>query len=136
MRFQSLVFLWIGAFVVPGLVGLLLASDTPLPRWFLAGLNIGLALGTGLVMFFFITSIYIIGIACPWCIVVWAMTIPQFCAVTAYTLRTGVWSSRIAANPWVQAFTPFSLHIAGLWLFVIAASIVLQFWSFFSSWLS
>jgi hypothetical protein len=34
-------------------------------------------------------SIFVLGTLCPWCMVVWTVTIPMFWAVTLYNLSSG-----------------------------------------------
>ncbi|WAL40598.1 vitamin K epoxide reductase family protein [Brevibacterium sp. BRM-1] len=126
-------FLGIMAFVVPLLLGILLVSRTPIPRWVMIGLNVGLALGTVFVMFLFITSIYVIGIGCPWCIVVWSVTIPMFCIVTARNALTGAFGAGIADSTGTYALASNAVFAAVAWMLVIYGCIVLHFWPYFSS---
>ena len=37
-------------------------------------------------------SIFALGTLCPWCMVVWTVTIPLFWAVTLYNLKAGNWA--------------------------------------------
>ncbi len=39
-------------------------------------------------------SVFEYGSLCPWCMVVWLVTIPLFWSVLGWTLRAGVWGSR------------------------------------------
>ncbi|WP_113903943.1 MULTISPECIES: vitamin K epoxide reductase family protein [Brevibacterium] len=125
--------LGIGAFVVPLLIGVLLLAGVRLPRWIMIGLNIGLGLGVVLVMYLFHASIYVIGVGCPWCIVVWFMTIPLFCAVTAHNALTGGFGRSVAESTAVRVIAKENVAIAVLWLLIIAACIVVQFWNYFST---
>lgn len=125
--------LGIAAFIFPLFVGVLLASRAKVPDWVMVGLNIGLACGIGLVMFLFYVSIYVIGVGCPWCIVVWTVTIPMFCAVTAHNVLEGRFSKALSDNTFVRVLAKENLPIAIVWLLLIAAAIVVQFWNFFST---
>lgn len=125
--------LGIAAFIFPLLLGVLFLSRTNLPRWIMLGLNIGLALGTVLVMFLFYVSIYAIGVGCPWCMVVWTMTIPMFVAVSAHNVLAGNFGRRIAQNPILKVVSKENVAIFVLWMLVIAACIIVQFWNFFST---
>jgi uncharacterized membrane protein len=126
-------FLGIAAFIFPLLLGVLLISRTRIPGWVMAGLNVGLLLGTVFVMFLFYTSIYRIGVGCPWCMVVWAVTIPMFCAVTGYNVLAGNFGAGVRDNAFTRVFAANSLLISLLWLFVIFACVVIQFWTYFGS---
>lgn len=125
--------LGIGAFIFPLLLGVLLLAGTKVPRWVMVGLNIGLALGTVLVMFLFYISIFKIGVGCPWCMVVWTMTIPMFVAVTSHNVLAGNFGDRLPANPIARVMAKENVPIFVLWMLVIAACIVVQFWNFFST---
>ncbi|WP_350271272.1 vitamin K epoxide reductase family protein [Brevibacterium sp. CBA3109] len=125
--------LGIGAFIFPLLLGVLLLAGAKIPRWVMVGLNIGLALGTVLVMFLFYVSIYEIGVGCPWCMVVWTVTIPMFVAVTAHNALAGNFGVTIAKNPIARVLSKENVAIFVLWMLVIAACIVVQFWNFFST---
>lgn len=128
-------FLGIMAFVVPLLLGVLLLSRTRIPTWVMIGLNIGLAAGTAFVMFLFISSIYVIGIGCPWCIVVWTVTIPMFCIVTAANALTGAFGARVAQSTATYVIGSNAVLLAVVWMLVIYGCIVSRFWVYFSSFL-
>lgn len=125
--------LGIAAFVFPLLLGILILAGTKLPGWIMVGLNIGLFLGAVLVTFLFYVSIYVIGIGCPWCIIVWAVTIPMFVAVTARNMLVGNFGPSLAENSFVRVLAKENIAISGLWLLIIAACIVTQFWGYFST---
>ncbi|MDN6603488.1 vitamin K epoxide reductase family protein [Brevibacterium sp.] len=125
--------LGIGAFIFPLLLGVLLIVGAKIPGWVMVGLNVGLALGVVLVMFLFYISIYAIGVGCPWCMVVWTMTIPMFVAVTAHNALAGNFGAGIAQNPIARVLAKENVAIFVLWMLIIAACIVVQFWNFFST---
>lgn len=126
-------FLGIAAFVVPLFMGVLLVSRAEIPRWIWVALNVGLFLGVVAVIALFITSIYVIGIGCPWCIVVWTVVIPMFWVVTSYNAVEGNLGRRIADNGGVFAFASHGLLIGIMCMIVIYALIVIRFWTFFGS---
>jgi uncharacterized membrane protein len=70
-------------------IGVLLASRVVLPRWVWLGLNVGALAGVVFVHWLVYQSLYSIGALCPWCMVVWAVTLPIFVYVTAANLATG-----------------------------------------------
>lgn len=125
--------LGIGAFIFPLLLGVLLMAGAKIPGWVMIGLNIGLALGTVLVMFLFYVSIYVIGVGCPWCMVVWTMTIPMFVAVTAHNVLAANFGARLARNPIARVLAKENAALFVLWMLIIAACILVQFWTFFSA---
>ncbi|WP_210605340.1 vitamin K epoxide reductase family protein [Brevibacterium oceani] len=125
--------LGIAAFVFPLLLGVLILAGTKLPGWVMIGLNIGLALGVVLVMFLFYTSIYKIGVGCPWCIIVWTMTIPMFVAVTGHNVLAGRFGQRVTQSPIVRVLAKENVALSVLWMLIIFACIVVQFWAFFTT---
>ena len=125
--------LGIAAFIFPLLLGVLLLAGARIPGWVMVGLNVGLALGTTLVMFLFYISIYKIGVGCPWCMVVWTMTIPMFVSVTAHNALAGNFGAGIARNPIARVLAKENIAIFVLWLLVITACVVVQFWNFFAT---
>ena len=69
--------------------GALLFAGVELPRSMWLGLNIGALAGVAFVVWLVIQSLYVIGALCPWCMVVWAVTIPIFWQVTTDNLASG-----------------------------------------------
>lgn len=124
-------FIGVAAYVFPLLLGVLLLSRTRIPGWVMVGLNVGLAGGVALVMYLFVQSIFVIGIGCPWCMVVWTVTIPMFCLVTAYNLMTGNFGRTLAQTGAAQVIGRLWPLVAVVWLVVIGASVVLTFDTFF-----
>lgn len=125
--------LGIAAFIFPLLLGVLLISRVHIPGWVMVGLNIGLLGGVALVVFLYISSIWVIGIGCPWCIVVWSITIPLFCTTTGYNALAGNFGAGVRDNVTVRVFASSSLLISVVLVFVIYVSIVVRFWGYFST---
>lgn len=126
-------FLGIGAFAVPIMLGALLVAGVELPRWFMTGLNIGLLGGVVMVTYLQYASLFEIGAGCPWCMVVWVVTILQFCVVTARSARAGAFGAVLRDSLLARVLSGMPLAIAGLWLFIVAAVVLVQFWTFFSA---
>ena len=76
-------------FTVVIMFGALLFAGLELPRSMWLGLNIGALAGMSFVVWLVIQSLYVIGALCPWCMVVWAITIPIFWQVTTDNLASG-----------------------------------------------
>lgn len=129
-------FLGIGAFVFPLLLGVLLVSRHEIRPWIMVGLNIGLLAGVALVMFLFYASIYAIGIGCPWCMVVWVVTILEFCAVTARNTLTGAFGRGLQESTAARTLASSPILIGCVWLLVIAVCIVTRFWVYFGGLLT
>jgi uncharacterized membrane protein len=78
----------IAAFSVVGVSGLLAVTKVPLPRWYWIGLATGALAGVGFVHWLIFDSLYRIGALCPYCMVVWAVTIPLLVVVASIVLRS------------------------------------------------
>ncbi|GAB3034716.1 vitamin K epoxide reductase family protein [Parafrigoribacterium mesophilum] len=81
--------LGIAGFVVPILVGVSILAGARFARWFWILFNLGVVGAFGLVCWFITQSLLVLGTLCPWCLVVWSVTIPLFWAVTLYNLKSG-----------------------------------------------
>ena len=68
--------------------GALLFTGVELPRLMWLGLNFGALAGMVFVIWLVSQSLYVIGALCPWCMVVWAVTIPIFWQVTTDNLAS------------------------------------------------
>lgn len=75
-------------FTIVIMFGALLFAGVVLPRSIWLGLNFGALLGMTLVVWLVSQSLYVIGALCPWCMVVWAVTIPIFWQVTTDNLAS------------------------------------------------
>lgn len=78
------------AFAILTTVGAAILAGAAFARWFWIALNLGMLLAFAFAIFLIVTSIYFLGTLCPWCMVVWSVTIPAFYAVTLYNVTTGV----------------------------------------------
>lgn len=121
-------FLGIGAFSVVLTLGVLLASQVRLPRWVLDGLAVGGTLGLAFVAWLISQSLYSIGALCPWCMVVWSVTIPIFVWTTLLAARAHRPSSAAVELLWDLRF----LIVLGAYVLVIVLALV-QFWSYWET---
>ena len=75
-------------FTIVIMFGALLFAGVELPRSMWLGLNLGALAGMFFVVWLVGQSLYVIGALCPWCMVVWAVTIPIFWQVTTDNLAS------------------------------------------------
>ena len=75
-------------FTIVIMFGALLFTGVELPRLMWLGLNLGALAGMVFVIWLVSQSLYAIGALCPWCMVVWAVTIPIFWQVTTDNLAS------------------------------------------------
>ncbi|WP_214104509.1 vitamin K epoxide reductase family protein [Acrocarpospora catenulata] len=114
----------VAAFAALAAIGAaMLAGARPRP-WFWAGLQAGVTFGVVFVHWLIWQSLYVIGALCPYCMVVWVVTILLFWYVTLVNLgRTR--AGRLLAEYHAVALTAWFLLIIGL--------ITVRFWDYWSS---
>ncbi len=76
-------------FTIVIMFGALLFTGVEIPSAMWVGLNLGALAGMFFVIWLVGQSLYVIGALCPWCMVVWAVTIPIFWQVTIDNLASG-----------------------------------------------
>ena len=79
----------VAAFVAPVAVGVGLLAGARFARWFWALFLLGLALAWVFVTWLFTQTVFSIGTLCPWCMLVWAVTIPLFWISLVYLSARG-----------------------------------------------
>lgn len=87
-------------------VGVSVWATPRFARWFWGVFNLGVLGALALVIWLIAQSIYVLGTLCPWCLVVWVITIPLAVFLTGRNARTGVFGARVqplggAAWPWL-----------------------------------
>ena len=125
--------LGIAAFAIATTLGLLVLSRTPLPRWIWAGLQVGLTAGLAMVVWLVSQSLYSIGALCPYCMVVWAVVIPMFVAVTATNLERGVLPVPAGARGAVVGLGDYKVLVVALAYLIIVVLAGVRFWDYWST---
>lgn len=67
--------------------GVLLAAGSKVSRWVWVGAQLAATVGVIFMHYLFFQGVYRINAICPWCFVVWMITIPVFWHLTLYNLR-------------------------------------------------
>lgn len=112
-------------FTAVAVTGAALLAGATLPRWYRYGLQAGVTLGALFVHWLAFQSLYRIGALCPYCLVVWATTIPIFWYVTLDNLRH--LSGRRGRA--ISRVRQFHGAILTAWVLVIVVAIAARFWS-------
>ncbi|OBG73702.1 hypothetical protein A5714_23320 [Mycobacterium sp. E2462] len=116
------------AFAVVVVTGLLAVTKVPLPHWYWVGLTVGLLIGAAFVHWLIFQSLYRINALCPYCMVVWVVTISLLVVVAS-----------IAARPVLPQSGPVALlyqwrwSIAALWFTAVFLLIMARFWDYWST---
>ena len=85
----------LGGFVAPIAVGVAMLAGARFARWFWVALNVGVLGAFAFILWLAYQSIFNLGTLCPWCMLVWSMTIPMFWALTLSNARAGVFGARL-----------------------------------------
>ncbi|SNR63282.1 Uncharacterized membrane protein [Haloechinothrix alba] len=118
------------AVVVTSGVGLLAAFRPP--RWYWLGMLAGSMFGLLFVHWLIYHSLYTIEALCPYCMVVWAVTVPIFWYTLLRVLRNELWLPAPVA--WlVDRVARLHTFVLTLWFLGIAALIVWVFWDYWST---
>ncbi|MGK2869288.1 MAG: vitamin K epoxide reductase family protein [Mycobacterium sp.] len=115
------------AFTAVLVTGVLAVARVNLPRWYWAGLAIGTALGVVFVHWLIFQSLYRIGALCPYCMVVWAVTIPLLVIVSSIALRADT-RTGVAA-----AIYQWRWSLVALWFTAVLLMILVRFWNYWST---
>ncbi|MUL65559.1 hypothetical protein BOO86_13865 [Mycobacterium sp. CBMA 234] len=117
----------IAGFSVVIVTGALAVAGTRLPRWYWAGLTGGTLLGAVFVHWLIYESLYEIGALCPYCMVVWVITMALLAVVAPIALRP------LADNKLAHALYQWRWPLYALWITAIALLILDRFWSYWST---
>ena len=125
--------LGVAGFPVVAATGAAMLAGARLAAWYWAGLQIGTTAAVVFVHWLIFSSLYRIGALCPYCMVVWAVTIPVFWYVTMR--NTGAIAPRLpgALRRALGLAQRRSGVILTVWFLVIAAGIVQRFWLYWST---
>jgi uncharacterized membrane protein len=119
--------LGIVGFTVVVVVGVLAVAKVSLPQWFWSGLAVGTLLGAVFVHWLIYQSLYVIGALCPYCMVVWTMTIPLLAVVSSVALRP------LAGNGFARALYQWRWSLVALWFTGLILLILVRFWAYWST---
>ena len=128
--------LGVAGFSVVLTVGVAVVAGARLDRWFWLGLQAGVTFGVGFVHWLIFQSLYRIDALCPYCMVVWTVTIPIFWYVTLHNLRRGFLR---APQSWRQAVSLLSRNhtvVLTVWYLAIVFLVAQRFWDYWSTLLT
>jgi uncharacterized membrane protein len=122
--------LGIVAFTVVLVAGVLSVAKVAIPQWFWASLAAGLLVGAVFVHWLIYQSLYRIGALCPYCMVVWAMTITLLVVVTSIAVRPVLESRDSTA---ARLLYQWRWSITALWFTAVFLLIMVRFWDYWST---
>jgi len=117
----------VASFTLVIVTGVLAISRVPLPRWYWVGLMAGTGLGVVFIHWLISESLYNIGALCPYCMVVWSVTVPLFVVVSAIALRP------LADNSVARFLYHWRWPLVALWFTAVVLAILVRFWDYWST---
>lgn len=115
-------------FTVVLVTGVLAVAKVPLPRWYWAGLAAGILVGAVFVHWLIFQSLYRIGALCPYCMVVWAVTITLLVVVASIAFRPSPEGSGV-----IRVLFGWRWSISVVWFTAVFLLIMVRFWDYWST---
>lgn len=85
--------LGLGGFVAPIAVGVAILAGAQFARWFWLALNIGVTGALAFCIWLISNSIFELATLCPYCMIVWAVTILMFWTLTLFNAKNGLFGA-------------------------------------------
>ena len=120
----------IAGFAAIAMVGAALLAGAVLRRWFWIGVQVGVTFGVVFVHWLIFQSLYVIGALCPYCMIVWTVTIPIFWYTTVHTLQPLRHSGPAGLRPVLAAVTEYRIAILTAWYLLVLSLIAYRFWDY------
>ncbi|MFZ2126230.1 MAG: vitamin K epoxide reductase family protein [Candidatus Microsaccharimonas sp.] len=117
------------AFAVVVTVALAGLAGVKFPRWWLILANIGFLLGMIFSYWLFFSSVYVIEVLCPWCLIVTASTTIIFSSMLHYNLKVNTFKFAKKHNERIQRFLAAGYHqmIVLGWLALMFVLVFMKF---------
>ena len=120
----------VAAFPVVVTTGVALLAGFRPPRWYWVGMLAATTLAVVFIHWLIVQSLYSIGALCPYCMVVWVVTIPLFWYTTLRTLREGHLGS--AGRSLGAGLGTVHTVVVVVWYLVIVALVLQRFWDYWT----
>lgn len=117
-------------FTVVVVTGVLAVAKVELPQWYWVGLAAGVAVGAVFVHWLIFESLYRIGALCPYCMVVWAMTISLLVVIASVMFGPALERRQTGV---AQLVYQWRWSIAALWFTAVVLLIMARFWDYWST---
>ena len=121
-------------FTIVVTVGVAIAAGAQLARWFWWSLWAGTAAAVVFVHWLIFQSLYRIGALCPYCMIVWVVTIPVFWYTTLRLARTC--TLREPAARVARHASDYHTAVVTVWYLTLAVLIAERFWDYWTTVLS
>jgi uncharacterized membrane protein len=119
--------LGVAGFVAPIAVGVSILAGARFARWYWIAFNSGLFRAWVFVTWLFTQTVFSIGALCPWCMLVWSVTIPMFWVFTVWSLATGKLTTNVTFQRRMRAFLPYCWVLPVINAIVVIVIIITHF---------
>jgi uncharacterized membrane protein len=121
--------LGIVGFTVVVVTGVLAVAKVLLPQWYWIALTVGTLIGAVFVHWLVFQSLYRIGALCPYCMVVWVVTISLLVVFASIVVRPALEEAGTATRLLYQ----WRWSIAALWFTAVFLLIMVRFWDYWAT---
>ncbi len=121
------------AFSVLFTFGVLLAGGATVKRWVWRGAQLAATMGIVFMHYLFFQGVFRIHAICPWCFVVWMITIPVFWYTTLYNLRERNLVLPTILRPLGKFAERHHGNILIVWYLIILGILLVRFWYYWST---
>lgn len=123
------MFIGLMAFPVLITIAVLGLSGTKFPRWFLIAASIALFLGTVFAYWLFFSSVYVIQVLCPWCLVVTTSMTIMLASFLHFIFKENTFKLKDDLNTKVQYFLKSGFHqmIVLAWIALMVVLVFIKF---------
>ena len=118
----------LGAFVAPIAIGVAILAGAKFAKWFWRLFMVGVTLGFVFVIYLFITSTFVLGVLCPYCMLAWVAMISIFWATFLWSAAEGV------IEVPTRTFGFFMRWSGSSWVFSLATEVLAVVIIFFALW--
>ncbi len=113
--------------------GVLLIGGAQVKKWVWLGAQLAALAGVIFMHYLFFQGVYRLNAICPWCFIVWMITIPTFWYITLYNLREKHIKLPTVVAPLSALIQKYHGDILAIWYIVIFAIILEHFWYYWST---
>ncbi len=120
------------AFTVLFTFGFMLLAGSTVQKWVWQAAQVAATIGVIFMHYLFFQAVWRIGAICPWCFVVWMITIPIFWQITLFNIKSGYISLPKRASAFAQKY---SGEILTVWYGGIFTILLIRFWYYWSTFI-
>ena len=118
----------VAGFAIVAAIGTGLLAGGRYTAWYWGTIQIGVTFAVVFVHWLIYQSLYVIGALCPYCMAVWAVTIPIFWYATTRNLR-----SLSKGQKWITLVNEYRGAILTGWFLLIIVLIANRFWDYWTT---